>query len=177
MRKRRDITIIPARLQCQPADRDQHADRWFFAHLPAEAPITLRYRLGYGPAVPGGWRAVPAWHRLERHVSGRDMTRGPLSASRGSRLRGARGLARSSASSWGPLSQSVHPCHSGTRHGPRSLRHRTFGRMAPALPGRRREYQAVIVGPAPPSWALPVAVRQVRMPRGRITPPGLTRRG
>ena len=54
---------------------------------------------------------------------------------------------------------------------------RTFGRMAPALPGRRREYQAVIVSAAPPSWALSMAVRQVRTPRGWITSPGVTRRG
>jgi len=52
--------------------------------------IMLRGRLGCGPAVPGGRCAVSARHRLERWVPGQDMTRGPRSASRGSRLRGAR---------------------------------------------------------------------------------------
>ncbi len=51
---------------------------------------------------------------------GQDSTRGPASASRGSRLRGARVWSRCSASALGPLVMVSPPCRGSVRHGPMS---------------------------------------------------------
>ena len=63
--------------------------------------------------VGGGWGASR---------SGQDSTRGPASACRGSRLRGARVWSRCSASVWGPLVMVSAPCRGRVRHGPMSRR-------------------------------------------------------
>ena len=63
--------------------------------------------------VGGGWGASR---------SGQDSTRGPASACRGSRLRGARVWSRCSASVWGPLVMVSAPCRGNMRHGPMSRR-------------------------------------------------------
>jgi hypothetical protein len=61
---------------------------------------------------------------------GQDSTRGPASASRGSRLRGARVWSRCSASALGPLVMVSAPCRGSARHGPMSRR---AGPSAPRL--------------------------------------------
>jgi hypothetical protein len=53
---------------------------------------------------------------------GQDSTRGPASASRGSRLRGARVWSRCSASARGPLVMVSPPCRGSVRHGLMSRR-------------------------------------------------------
>jgi hypothetical protein len=71
----------------QPTEIDAQSES--FA-LIGGASIMLRGRRGCGPAVPGSRCAVVARHWREGPGAGQGMTRGPRSASRGSRLRGAR---------------------------------------------------------------------------------------
>jgi hypothetical protein len=109
-------------------------------------------------------------------VQARHNARTPVRFSRISNAR-CTGLARSSASP-GVFcrSQSIParaaramdqgPCGTGRSAG--WLRHRRGGS------GSTRRF---IVAAALPSWALPVAARQVRMPLGRIKSPAVTRHG
>ena len=69
----------------------------------------------------------------QARVIPQEMTRGPASASRGSRLRGARILVRCSASARGPLATISPLPPRCTRQGPTPPAHRTFGQAGDPL--------------------------------------------
>ena len=129
------------------------------------APITLRDSACLRPGCSSGWRAILARRRLERQVQARHDARTPFRFSRISIAR-CTGLARSSASSG--VSVRVSPRLPGdTCHGPRSLRHRTFGEMASESSGRR-EHWAVIVSAAQLGPVLGTSAgRKILSERGR----------
>ena len=84
----------------------------------------------------GIWRVIPPGAGWSARSCRQGKTRGPASASRGSRLRGARTRARYPASSRGSLVIASPPLRGSARHRPRSHVSETFGRP-PRRPCRR----------------------------------------
>ena len=131
--RRRSRTEVALRGDCwsRPSREIRRSGRLAAAHPhPVQPYITGRSARPWPDSVDGDRLVVHARRWPERKViqAGRDE-RTRLRFSRISIARCA-DLIRYSASAWGPLSRSVHPRHGSTRHGPKSLPHRTFGRAA-----------------------------------------------
>jgi len=121
-------------------------------------------------------RSLTSVAAAARADPGQDSTRGPASASRGSRLRGARVWSRCSASASSPLVMVSPPCRGSVRHGPRSRRTGRWARQPPLrgaacrIPGRQ---------PASGRAVAPVDAKSVvkEMPAGRSLFAGFARIG